>query len=39
MNLSLKLLAGTALVLALGTTTASAQVLFWSTQAAPIEVT
>lgn len=39
MHASLKLLAGTALVLALGSTGASAQVLFWSTQAAPIEET
>ena len=39
MHASLKLFAGTALVLALGSTGASAQVLFWSTQAAPIEET
>lgn len=39
MHASFKLLAGTALVLALGSTGASAQVLFWSTQAAPIEET
>jgi multiple sugar transport system substrate-binding protein len=39
MHANLKLLAGTALVLALGSTGASAQVLFWSTQAAPIEET
>lgn len=39
MHTSFRLLAGTALVLALGSTGASAQVLFWSTQAAPIEET
>ncbi|HEV7275750.1 MAG TPA: ABC transporter substrate-binding protein [Devosiaceae bacterium] len=39
MHASFRLLAGTALVLALGSTGASAQVLFWSTQAAPIEET
>lgn len=39
MKKSLKLLAGAGLALALATTTASAQVLFWSTQAAPVEET